>query len=50
MTIPEKVVLLNEKELALIELLRKIPFGKVTVFMENNLPIRVEEVRESIKL
>lgn len=40
---------LNDKETKLIELLRKLPYGKVTVHIENKVIMRVE-VNESIKL
>ena len=41
---------ISEKEKKLIELLRKIPYGKVVIFLEGGQPIRIEEVRESVKL
>ena len=41
---------ISEKEKKLIELLRKVSYGKVVIFLENGQPIRIEEVRESVKL
>lgn len=46
----EVIMLLNKKEINLITLLRGMTFGKVTVFIENSLPVRVEEIKESVKL
>ena len=41
---------LTEKEKKLIELLRQIPFGEVHVHMADGQPVRVEEIKKSIKL
>ena len=41
---------LTEKEKKLIELIRKIKYGKVVVILEGGQPTRIEEVRESVKL
>ncbi|RPI49402.1 MAG: DUF2292 domain-containing protein [Deltaproteobacteria bacterium] len=41
---------LSDKEKKLIEFLRKIPFGKLTVFMQNGQPVRIEEAIKSLVL
>ena len=45
-----KVVTLSAKELSLIEELRKVGWGEVTVFMADNEPQRIECIREGKKL
>ena len=46
----KEAIILTDKERSLIEKLREVAFGKVTIFIENGVPQRIEEVRESIKL
>ncbi len=41
---------LSDKERKLIEYLRKIPFGEVTVVMHDGEPVRLEEIKEKVKL
>ena len=41
---------LSESEEKLLEKLREISFGRVIIFIENKIPVRIEEIRESIKL
>ena len=41
---------LTEKERKLIEYLRKIPFGEVTIIMHEGRPERIEKVKEKVKL
>lgn len=43
-------ILLTEKEKKLIELLRKIRFGEIHLYMADGQPVRIEEVKKSIKL
>ena len=52
MTILQKffTIELTEKEKKLIEILRAIPYGKVEVFMENAQPVRIEQIKQSVKL
>jgi len=45
-----KLVELTEKEKKLIELCRAIKFGEFVVHCEQGQPVRVEKLRESIKL
>ncbi|WP_199872913.1 DUF2292 domain-containing protein [Inediibacterium massiliense] len=41
---------INAKEKKLIELIRKIGYGEVKVIIQDGYPIRIEEVKRSIKL
>ena len=41
---------LTERERKLILLLREIKFGEINLFVSDGQPVRVEEVRKSIKL
>lgn len=41
---------LSEKEAHLIKRLRTLVFGKVLIHQEDNQPVRIEEIRENIKL
>ena len=45
-----KNIILTEKEINLVEQLRKISYGQVTIIMENKQPVRIELIKESIKL
>ncbi|WP_129597385.1 DUF2292 domain-containing protein [Anaerophilus nitritogenes] len=40
----------DEKEKKLIDWIRKIGYGELRVIIQENLPIRIEEVKKSIKL
>ena len=44
------MLVLTEKENHLIEILRVIPYGQVVVYLEQGNPVRIEQIRESIKL
>jgi len=41
---------LTEKEKKLIAELRKIQYGQITIYQEGGQPVRIERVKESIKL
>ena len=41
---------LTEKEQALIRQLRLIKYGRVIIYMENHEPVRIDEIKENIKL
>ncbi len=43
-------IILSDKEHKLIELLRRVTFGRIVIFMENGKPVRIEEIKESFKL
>jgi hypothetical protein len=49
---PQKKVMLecDEKEEKIIELIRKMDFGEIKVIVQDGNPIRIEEIRKSIKL
>ncbi|WP_205687680.1 DUF2292 domain-containing protein [Clostridiisalibacter paucivorans] len=50
MAMPQTKLYLNAKERNLIELIRKTGYGELKIVVQNNIPIRVEEVKKSIKL
>lgn len=41
---------LTEKEGRLIDIIRSIEFGEVRVVVTDGVPVRVEEIKKSIKL
>lgn len=41
---------LTEKEEKLLKLIREIRFGEIKIIVQDGMPIRIEEVRKSIKL
>lgn len=41
---------LTEKEMKLIEMIRDIKFGELQIHIADSQPVRVEEIRKSIKL
>lgn len=41
---------LTDRERNLINLIRKTEFGEIKIIIQNNVPIRVEEFKRSIKL
>lgn len=41
---------LSDKEINLIKLIRELDFGEVKIVVQNSEPIRVEELKKSIKL
>lgn len=43
-------VQLSEKEEKLIRLIREMKFGELRLFIADSQPVRLEEVRKSIKL
>ncbi|MCT4564852.1 MAG: DUF2292 domain-containing protein [Maledivibacter sp.] len=43
-------ILVSEKEKHLIELIRNTGYGELKVVIQDALPIRVEELKKSIKL
>ncbi len=43
-------VLLTAKEARLIDVIRKIPFGQVTVIMHDSEPQRIERAVEKVQL
>ena len=47
---PKEKVQLSEKEEKLIRLIREMGFGELRLFVADSQPVRLEEVRKSIKL
>lgn len=41
---------LSSKEKCLIKLIRETGYGSLTVFIQNGVPVRVEQIKESIQL
>lgn len=41
---------LNEKENNLLRLIRGIQFGEIRIIIQDGLPVRVEEMKKSLKL
>ncbi|MBU5425912.1 DUF2292 domain-containing protein [Tissierella pigra] len=41
---------LTDKEKNLIELIRNTEFGEIKIIIQNSEPVRVEELKKSIKL
>ena len=41
---------LNEREEKLISLIRDLGFGQVVIYVSDGQPIRIEEIRKSIKI
>lgn len=46
----EKTMVLSQKEENLIRIIRQVEFGEVRVIITDGNPIRVEEIKKSIKL
>ena len=46
----EKDYKLNEKEEKLLKIIKEVEFGEIKVIVQDGLPIRVEELKKSIKL
>ena len=43
-------MLVSDRERKLIELLRDTKYGKIEIHLEEGQPVRVEKIKESIKL
>ncbi len=41
---------MNEKELKLIRHIRNVEYGEINVIIQDKIPIRIVELRKSIKL
>ena len=41
---------LTEKEVRLMEIIRKLDFGEVRIVIQDGVPTRLEEIKRSIKL
>lgn len=40
----------TEKELRLLEMIRKMGFGEIRIFVADGQPVRAEEIKKSVKL
>lgn len=40
----------NEKEANLIKIMRKTEFGEMKIIIQDGTPVRIEEIKKSIKL
>lgn len=50
LTKPESTFTLSDKETALIAALRKVPFGRVEVAMQDGQPQRIYKITENVAL
>ena len=50
LTTNEKCVMLSKHEESLFKVLREIKYGQVTIYLDAGQPIRIEKIKESIKL
>ena len=46
----ENVIKCTDKEKRLIEVIRALKFGEMRIFIQDSEPVRVEELKNSIKL
>jgi len=46
----KKSFLLTEQEIKVIEIMREIKYGELRVVINNEKPIRVEEIKKSVQL
>ncbi|GEM_PF-2099729 len=47
---PYQRLILNEQEIRLIQMIRDTKYGELHIFIADSKPIRVEEIKKSIKL
>lgn len=45
-----KKILPTEKEIKLLEIIRNTEYGEIRIIVQEGKPIRVEEIKKSIKL
>ncbi len=50
LTSNEVSVIISKQEDALLKYLREIGYGQVTVYLVDGQPVRIEKIKESIKL
>lgn len=46
----ENIEKINDKEEKLLQIMRELKFGEIKIIIQDGVPIRIEEVRKSIKL
>ena len=47
---PNKHMPLNEQEKRLVQMIRELKYGELHIFVTEGKPVRVEEIKKSIKL
>ncbi len=47
---PDRKHVLNEQEKRLIQIIREMKYGELHIFISDGKPVRVEEMKKSIKL
>ena len=50
LTTKESCDIVSKQECALLKVLREIRYGQVVVYMDAGQPVRIEKIKESIKL
>jgi len=46
----KKIQTLHERELKLLEFIRRLGYGEITIRVQDGLPVMVERVKEKVKL
>ena len=46
----EDTIKIDQKEIKLLDIIRELKFGEVKIIVQDGLPIRIEELKKSIKL
>ena len=44
------IEILKEKEVNLLKIIRDVKYGEIKIIVQDGLPIRIEEMKKSIKL
>ncbi len=50
LTETKSCVILSKQEKALLKILREVRYGQVTIYLDAGQPVRIEKIKESIKL
>ncbi len=50
LTTKETSCIISKQEGALLKVLREIRYGQVTIYLDAGQPVRIEKIKESIKL
>jgi len=43
-------IMVSDREKKLLELIHKVGYGQVVIYLEAGQPVRIEKIKESIKL
>ena len=46
----DKKIIVSDKEARLLDIIKQISFGEIKVIIQEGKPVRVEELKKSIKL